>query len=293
MYTTPDEDRSDIYLSGAVYVLGPEVFRIITSGITLPEPLNAVLQLVIAVSTTVLVPFLLMRYRKERLSTFGFNGDLAVAAQGLLASLPIPAAYVLANVLAAEPDVLAGVRVYDAAQGPLLDWVVLNWVVLMISGLCVALLAIYVTVKARTAFRADPGYIRTVMVRLARILAIAAGIASVLLFATMSLQGGVPVLRLAVLLVPLGAAAMLWLIYRTVPGSLLTSRATLLTPMVVMAIGSVSLFGPAISFVFGLWMGSLLADVALAIAVLTETRRSAWAPLGLAAGLVFLSPLLV
>ena len=287
MYTTPDEDRSDIYLSGAVYVLGPEIFRIITSGITLPKPLDAVLQLVIAVSTTVLVPFLLMRYRKERLSTFGFNGDLAVAAQGLLASLPIPAAYLLANVLAGAPDVLAGVRVYDAAQGPLLDWVVL-----MISGLCVGLLAIYVTVKARTAFRADPGYIRTLMVRVGRFVAIAAAVASVLLFATMSLQGGAPVLRLAVLLVPLGAAATLWLIYRTVPGSLLTSRATLLTPMVVMAIGSLSLFGPAIGFVFGLWMGSLLAGVALAIAVLTETRRSAWAPLGLAAGLVFLSPLL-
>ena len=285
MYTTPDEDRSDIYLSGAVYVLGPEIFRIITSGISLPGPLNTVLNLVIVISTTVLVPFLLMRYRKERLSTFGFNGDLPAAGPGLLAALPIPVAYLLNNMLVPETDLLAGVRVVDAAQGDI------DAIVRIIGGMCVALLAIYVTVKARTAFRADPGYIRPVMVRLGRIVAIIAAVASVLLFATVALQGE-PLVGLGVLLPPLGVAATLWLIYRTVPGSLLTSRATLLTPMVVMAIGSVSLFGPAASLVSGLWMGALLAGVALAIAVLTESRRTAWAPLGLATALVFLSPLM-
>jgi hypothetical protein len=280
MYTTPDEDRSDIYLSGAVYVLGPEIFTIITSGISLPRPFDLLLSLLIVLATTVLTPFLLMRYRKERLSTFGFNGDVALVGQGLLLSLPIPLAHVLGNVLnrlgAGGGDVLAGVRVYDAAQVGLLEGLIT-----IISGFCVALLAIYVTVKARTAFRADPGYIRSVMFRLGRIVGIVAGVASVLLFATVTLQAGTPAVGFAVFLAPLGVAATVWLIYRSVPGSLLTSRATLLTPMVVLAIGSVRLFGPAASLVSGLWVGAMLAGVALAIAALNETRRSAWAPLGL------------
>jgi hypothetical protein len=284
MYTTPDEDRSDIYLAGAVYVFGPQIYAIVMRDVRLPVFAGIVVALLVGVSTTVLVPFLLMRYRKERLSVFGFSGDKGAFLPGVLAALPVAAAFVLGNVIAHNPP-LAGVRIFDAIDGSTADELVR-----IVNGLCIGLLAIYVTVKARTAFRSDPGYIRSTMIYLGRIVGIVAAVAAVLLFVS-ALTQGVATQSFHLLLAPIGVAAGLWLVYRAVSGSLLTSRATLLAPMVIMAIGSLRLFAPAFDLVFGLWRGAMLAALGLGIAVLMESRRSAWAPLGLVTGLVLLSPL--
>jgi hypothetical protein len=83
-----------------------------------------------------------------------------------------------------------------------------------------------------------------------------------------------------------------WLVLRGLNAAQLTSRPVLLTPMVILAIGSLLIFGGAVNFVYGIWRGAMLAALGLVIGLLLESRRSALAPLGLGTGLALLSPLL-
>lgn len=289
MYTTPDEDRSDLYLAGAVFFIGPLILEIILRGVSLPPTLRVVLSLLVIIATTVLVPILLLRYRKERLSHFGFGGTRSTFVNGFVAALPIAAVIVVANLVRVNPP-LTGMPVADVVTTGATS--AIDTVIEAIAGLCVVLLAIYATVKARSAFRSDPRYMRTTMVELGRIVAIIAAAAAVLLFVTLLLRGGDVAQALQYFLLPLGVAAGVWLVYRTVPGSLLTSRATLLTPMVILGVAALlPLLTGAFELVVGLWTAAMLAALGLAAGVLLERHRSAWAPLGLGVGLVLFTRL--
>ncbi|MPZ73143.1 MAG: hypothetical protein GEU74_07920 [Nitriliruptorales bacterium] len=170
--------------------------------------------------------------------------------------------------------------------------VVVDVLLRIVAGLCVVLLAIYATVKARTAFRSDPRYIRPTMVQLGRIVGIIAAVAAALLLVSLVVQNAVARQAVLYILIPIGVAGVLWLVHRSVPGSLLTSRPTLITPMVIMGISSLQLFGGAFEIVVRVWSAAILAAVGLALGVLLERYRSAWAPLGLGLGLVLFTSLI-
>ncbi|HVM19873.1 MAG TPA: hypothetical protein VM307_07930 [Egibacteraceae bacterium] len=286
MYTSPEEDRSDLFLAGAVYILGPQVLGIILGRVPIPAAASPLLSLLLIVATTILVPLLLIRYRKQRLSEFGFAGPPGSAVAGLLPVAPIVAAYVIAGAVAGSP--FTAVPLLTAVNGG--TWV--GFVVQAVAGLCAGLLAVYMTVKARTAFRSDPDYLRPTMWWLGRFAAIAAAVTSLLLLLSVVVRGGALTTGVEILLVPLGVAGAAWLVHQRLSGSQLTTRASLITPMVVLAIGPFTLFGGAVAFVAGLWRAALLAGIGLLIGALIESKRTAWAPLGLAAGLALLTPLL-
>ena len=289
MYTSAEEDRSDLFLAAAVYVLGPTILGILLGFLPLSalEAAAPVIDLVVTVSTTVLVPFLLIRYRKQRLSEYGFDGSVPNLAFGFALALPIALVYVASGYIAGTNGALRVPAVAVATTGG-----VLAFVLDIIAAVCLVLLGVYTTVKARTAFRADPDYLKPTMLTLARYVAIAAAVATGLLFLSFVLDNTPIRAAIEIVAAPLGVAAAVYLVYRGLRGSQLSSKATLLTPMVVLAVGSLVILGGAFNFVFGIWRGAMLAALGLAVGALVEGRRSAMGPLGLALGLAVLTPLL-
>jgi hypothetical protein len=285
MYTSPDEDRSDLFLAAAVFVIGPEILGIVLGWLPMPIGVGPILRLLVVLATTILVPFLLIRYRKQKWNDFGFAGPVPAAGLGALASVPVIAAYLVGN-LVAGAGLLPMLTVRGSASA------VPEIAIDVISGMATMVLVIFLVTKARTSFRTDPAYIRPTMLQLGRFAAIVAAVAAVLLLLAILSRGLGLRAGVEVLLAPVGVAAAVFIVYRAVRGSQLTSRAILLTPMVVLAIGSFRIFGDASDVVFGLWQASLLAGVGLAAAALLESSRSAWAPLGLAFGLALMTPLL-
>ncbi len=67
MYTSTEDARSDLFLSGAVFLFGGIIVQAVLRIIPLDRipGLGAVLAVVLPLVTTVLVPYLLIRYRKE------------------------------------------------------------------------------------------------------------------------------------------------------------------------------------------------------------------------------------
>ena len=289
MYTTAEEDRSDLYLSAAVYVLGPTILDILLGflPVSVLDRTGDVIRVVVTVLTTVLVPFLLIRYRKERLSSFGFDGSLPAFGYGLLLAVPVSVAYVIAGFAAGTNGTLR-IPLVEAAT----DGTFVSVLVRLVAGLCLVLLGVYTTVKARTAFRADPGYLRPIAARVGRYVAIAGAIASGLLFVSFVLQGASVLEAIEFVVVPLGVAVTAFLVYRGLRDSQLSSQPVLLTPMVVLAISSLVILGGAFNFVFGIWRGAMLAALGLVVGALMESRRSAMGPLGLGVGLSLLTPLI-
>lgn len=287
MYTSSDDDRSDLFLTAAVFVLGPELLGIILRRLPPTIAVSPVVSLIVTVLTTIALPLWLMRYRKQPLSHLGFDRRYSAAGAGLLVAAPVVAAYVVAELIGRTP-VYGAVPLLAAFTNGAYVVVALSF----IRGLCVAFVAIYVTVKARSAFRADPGYIKSTMTRLAKFVGVGSAIATLLLVVTFLSQGSPAVESTEIVLAPLGVAGAGWLAHRWASGSQLTSRATLLTPMVLLAIGAFVIFAQALAVVAGLWSAALLAGIGLVIGVLLESQRSAWAPVGFAATLALLTPLL-
>ena len=174
MYTSAEDARSDLFLSAAVYVLGDEVLQIVRGllRIDLIPGVTPVLELVIPVATTVLVPVLLMRYRRETFGQYGYGAGLPPNfGVGLLLALPIVIASVITGVVVAG-DPLAGLGVSAVLFGA-----PLALAVRLLSWIGVGFLAVYVTVKARDAFRSDYRTVREETISLRRILRMVAAAA--------------------------------------------------------------------------------------------------------------------
>lgn len=288
MYTSPEDDRSDLFLAAAVYVIGPEILGIILGWLPDLGAALPVVGLLVVLATTVLTPLLLMRYRKQRWSELGFGGPVSAAGLGALASLPVIGVYVMSYLVRGDLSTLALVG-FPAAVG-------VGAALQLIYGLATMVLIIYVVAKARSAFRSDPAYIRPTMVNLGRFAAIGVAVATGLLVLTLVTRGAEFTSNLEVLLPPLGFAAAAWIAHRGARGSQLTSRSILLTPMVLLAVATISLFGQSADLlVLSVWQGAVLAAAGLVAAVLLESTRSAWAPMGFSVALALglLSPLLV
>lgn len=280
MYTSPDDARSDLMLAAAVFVFGPVVLRLLFSTVPLTRipVLGEAITVVTPIALTALVPYLLIRYRREPWQAYGFGGAIGgELAAGVLVGLPMVIAGLLGAVATGQSP-MAALPLRGAGQLWLLGITarVLTWV-----GL--ALLATYVTVKARDAFRADFRSIPEGMVEIGRVLGAVLGVAALLRLAFSGLLSSV--------LLPLGVAGTVLLVYRQAKGPSSTSRATLLAPTVLLAVGSFFISLSAARLIEGIWTGAMVAAVGLAMGVLREQRRSAWAAIALALVIALLTPL--
>ena len=285
MYTSSEEARSDLFLSGAVYAIGPAVVGALLRIFPLLSVpvLGQVLRLALPLVFTVLTPLLLMRYRKERLADLGFAGSRSTAGIGAVTATPVVVANVVAGAIAGNALAALPVAAVVAAD----EYLLFAEHVFSIAGL--VFLAVYCTVKARDGFRADSSYLRSATLRIARILAIVAGAATALLVLGSVVQGFRPGEVADLVLRPLGVAGAVAIALRNARSARLTTRPTLVTPMVIMAIGSFTIFGGAVELVVSIWRASALAGLGLAVALLLESDRSAWGPMGLAAVIALLA----
>lgn len=300
MYLSSDEARSDLFLSAAVYVVGPMIFGFVfrvTRLLTLPV-VSEVLQLAVAVATTVLVPYLLIRYRKQRLSEFGFGAGRATPMlNGLLAVAPVVVVgyasewLMTGSAVAASPLLTAIAGGTEAGLDGMLGvrfLVVLRFIDLVGR----ALLAVYCTVLAREAFRGDPAYLRTTAQHLGRIIGIGLAAATLLLLAnfvtgTFDIGG-----LLTLLLQPVGVAAAVVIAIWRAKVSRLTMRPVLITPAVIFPIGTIALGvvrNSPVQLVTSIWQALLLAGIGLVIGLLVESDRSVWGPVVIGVALALLA----
>jgi hypothetical protein len=292
MYTSTEDARSDLFLSGAVYVIGPAVFQIVRNLLRLDllPGATSVLELVIPVATTALVPYLLMRYRGESFGQYGYGAGLPPNfGVGLLMALPIVVASLVTGVIIADGQPLAGLGITALLVGQPLAFLarLLSWVGLGFLG-------VYTTVKARDAFRSDYRTVREETITVGRILAIVAvaGVSIALLLtrpAAVGMAGGE--LFAAIVLPPMGVAGSVGLLFLLLRGPSATSRATMLTPVVILALGPFQLSFSLTGIALSVSRAAAYAGVGLVIAALQESRRSAVAILGLTLAIALLSTL--
>jgi hypothetical protein len=291
MYTSAEDARSDLFLSAAVYVLGDEVLQIVRGvlRIDLIPGVTPVFELLIPVATTVLVPFLLMRYRKETFGQYGYGAGLPPNfGVGLVLALPIVIASVVTGVIITG-DPLVGLGVSSVLLGA-----PLALAVRLLSWIGLGFLAVYVTVKARDAFRSDYRTVREETILLGRILGmVAAGAVSVALLFTRPGAAGLDFIQLfaVIVLLPVGVALAVVMVTQTLRGPSATSRATMLTPVVLLALAPFQLSLNLGEVALTVSRAAAYAGVGLIIAALQESRRSAVASLGLTLAIALLSTL--
>jgi hypothetical protein len=292
MYTTTEDARSDLFLSGAVYVIGPAVVQILRDLLRLDAVpgMTVALGLLLPFMTTALVPILLMRYRGESLGQYGYGAGLPpIFGVGLLLASPIVVASVLGALVAGDP--LSGLGVGEIIRTGGSFGAVLGFIIRLISWLGLGFLAVYATVKARDAFRSDYRTVRDETLWLGRILAAVAAVAVsiALLLMLPGQQGGLGLVTL--LLLPLGVAGSVALLLRWLPGPSATSRATMLTPVVLLALGPFQFSFSGTAIALAVWFAAMYAGIGLVIGALQESRRSALACLGLTLAIAVLTQL--
>lgn len=292
MYTSTEDARSDLFLSGAVYVIGPAVIQILRDLLRLDAlpGMTIVLAILVPVATTALVPFLLMRYRNESLGQFGYGAGLPPNfGIGVLLASPIIVAGLLGALLIGDP--LSGLGIGEVIRTGGSLGALTGLLIRVLSWLGLGFLAVYATVKARDAFRSDIRTVRDETLWLGRILAAVAAVAVsiALLFILPDQRDGMGLLPL--LLLPLGVAGSVALLLRTLRGPSATSRATMITPVVLLALGPFHLSFSGTELALAVWQAALFAGVGLVIAALQESRRSALACIGLALAIALFAPL--
>ncbi|HUH07917.1 MAG TPA: hypothetical protein VML96_08930 [Egibacteraceae bacterium] len=280
MWTSPDEARSDLMLSGGVFVLGGVILGTILRYVPLMRVpiLGPALLIALPLILTILVPLLLIRYRRESLSDYGFGSGVfgAGIVRGLIVSLPLAAVGAIVHLL--NPDVV-GLPVLAATASPVAVAArVAAWI--GFAGL-----AVYATVKARDAFPASPGRaLGEGIWEIGRILAIVAAVATALLLIRSP--------SLVQILFPLGVAGVVALTFQSLRGPRsTTTRATLVAPTVIGGLASFALAFDAVQLVALTWAGALSAGIGLVIGSLHESRRSAGAAMAIALVASLLSPL--
>lgn len=277
MYTSPDEARSDLFLSVAAYVFGPLILAIVLSLIPLTRipGVSVALELVEPVLFTVAVPFLLIRYRTESLGDYGLWGADRSLSTGVLAAVPIVLAGLVGAVLAGAPIATA---VPLAALGGGSAGGVVNLLSRALFWPCLLLLAAYATVKARDAFRSNPVALSETVVRVGRILAIAGGVALALLITSDLITGSGAfdgLTLVSYLLQPAGVVAAVWLALRREGGNSVVSTPLVVTPVVVMALGPFALTFNAFALMTGVYFAALFGGIGLVVAIIVERTRQA------------------
>lgn len=300
MWESPDDARTDFFLSGAVYVLGPTILGLLLG--LLPRSflgtVSVWLALVVAFATTALVPILLARYRKQGPRHFGAGGGLPAVARGLGLALAPIAATVIAALVTPGTDLLDAFPVMALAGGQGIN-AVLFVLVQLVAWTGLALLLVFATVKARAAFRPHTGTLQAIAQQVGRIVAAVAGVAFIALLlsrggplADAGLDGrGTLASVLGLALPALGVAATFFLALRGVSGPVTTDRWTVAAPVILAALGPFSLTLDGNALFFLLYVASLFAGFALTVTVVVESRRPPEIVLALAVAIALLTSL--
>lgn len=279
-----EEARSDLLVAGAAFVLGHAILATLQQIVPLRgiPGVSVVWALVVPLLITVLAPYLLMRYRGEPWGVYGLTGSsVGALGPGALLGLPL----VLAAALATASEGGGVLEAFPLAVTSPDDALRLLGRLAPLCGL--ALLGAYLAVKARDAFRGVPRALPTVVTEVGRIVALVAAVAGGLVVVG-ELVEGAPFDALAVVLPAFGVAGMVGLAMRERPRPATTTRPVLVTPTVLFALAGFILF-PAEDFLSLVYQAALLAGVGLSVGLLQETRRSAFAALGLALVVALLS----
>jgi hypothetical protein len=268
MYTSTDEARSDLILAGAAYLFGPLLLGFLLGWIPfIAQPMYVLQPLLV----TLLVPLLLMRYRREPRAMYGLTHvSPAAVGLGLAAAVPVVVTVWVSDLLGA--GLFRVPRAFGLGPALVLAHRLALWI-----GL--AGLAVYATVKARDAFAGSPRTLREAVRDVGRILGIVGVAATILLLLGLLARGDRPVIDL--LLLPLGVAGTVVLVTRGLRGPSASQRAVLVVPLVLLALRPFLLTFDALTFVQGVWHASLLGGIGLAMAALMQSRGSAWGPLTL------------
>lgn len=281
-YVSRDDARTDVLLSGAVYAFGPLALTALLGVLGIPGLVNAapgvqgtgtqLVGIVVTVVVTVLVPLLLMRYRKERVATvLGLGGGDASIPTGVIAALPLlVGAAVLIALQAGDP--IREHPLVAILAGNLL-WIVTR----LVTWVGVLVLALYATVKARDAFGGDPARVEDLAWRIGRVLGIGALITTGLLAARTLVAGpgGVDgaLAALGWVVWPLGVAATVWLVLKRSAGAGTTTLPTLLTPTIIGAIGNFVISFRLDALFESLYALTLSGGLGLAVGILAERTR--------------------
>lgn len=303
MWMNPDEARSDFILAAATAVLGPFVVNLVADLPFYPSfdsLLFDLLRIVWIFSLSGLVPLLLVRYRDQGLAGFGLGADRSGVSQGLLLAAPILVIGVLRTwSVIPLPRALFGRLGLAFGGNPVINGdstsaaldLTLTLVELVAAFAGLLLLFTFLTTRARDGFRQTA----VTQVEALRTFGMATAAAALLLGGLNSLGGTTS--GTAVLLNVGGLVAIILLADRLVSPGVETSRATVMAPALVALLLHVVRGGGLFSsnLAFGLYAGAMAAGVAIAIAVLVETKRFAWAVVPAAAMMVLyptcLSPL--
>ncbi|GEM_PF-3018108 len=270
MFGASTEDaRSDLMLSVAAFIFGPLLLRLVL-GLFGVGTGNAAVRIVLVALATLVVPILLMRYRREGMAAIGLRGkepDPTVLT-GLVAALPL--------IAASLAGVLVGIPVFAGAGNPLLmpGGDAAEVVVRLVAWGGVLFLALYTSTKARDAFGGDPQRVMPAALRIGRVLAIVAAVSGVLVATQVVLGGGDPIGGIALVVVwPLAVIAMVLLVLRRTGGVGTTTLPTLVVPTLVGALGNFVLsFDPTQLAIF-VYQASLSGGIGLAAGLLADRTR--------------------
>ena len=227
MYMSTEDARSDFLLAAVVYVIGPGLVSTLlrnTGSLLDNEVARWLVAIAVPLLTISAMPLWLMRYRGEGWRSL-LNGTSDAIPLGVALAVPV-----VLGTLAG--DLVAGTSVADSLTGQLQEPVILVGRVL--TWLSVGVLVIFLHHRAEYAFRpiSEDG------ASLAQRAAIAALGTAVVATLLLLIAGASP----GNLLAPLGVGVAYLLATRVVPPGGMWERWQAWSPLIVLALGSVSLF---------------------------------------------------
>ena len=279
MYASRDEARSDLLLAAAAYLFGPLFVGLLLTAVPLERlpGVAQVLRIVLPLVYTLLVPLLLIRYRKESLRAYGFgDGRDPSTLVGLLAALPVVVASVLVALLA-HGDPLAALPMFPGGAFPLaLAGVspVLVTIERLAQWVGVLLLALYVAVKARDAFGSTPIATADAVRKVSRVVAVGGAVATLLL--VIVALGRFDLARLvAILLGPVAVAAAVGITIKRLGLAGSTLLGAIVVPVVVLAVQPLRgiLTFDLVRLLSAVYGGALSAGFGMIVALMVDRTR--------------------
>ncbi|CAN5213365.1 hypothetical protein BH23ACT9_BH23ACT9_11660 [soil metagenome] len=270
MYLSADDARSDFFLAGAVYVIGPSLISLLVSSLPRLFANTAGVWLIavgVPLLTIAAMPLYLLRYREQ-----SFAGLTGGGIGAYLTGLGISATFVIGAALAAG---VAGVGPGDllASLGP---FEIARAVVPWASG---AILAIFLYRRAEYAFRPISETQQTLVRQAGLACAGAVAVTAVLL-----LLGGRPARSV---LVAAGLAAVYLVAERLLPQQGVGERWWVWAPAITLALGPIRIFAllaGGASFLASVQRGAGVALFALVTVMALHNRRGPLLVFGLATG---------
>lgn len=292
MWLSPDDARSDFILAASALVFGTLVVEFVTRIPFYPDgSLQGWLFPVWVVVLMVVPARFLANHREQGTEAFGLVGDRAGVGDGILLVAPLLAAgYVRGfsggNVLGA---LFGRLSWFTVTGGGLVDLdlatVALALAILVTGGVGSMYLFGLLVVRARDGFRATD----MPLLEALRTYGLGAVAIGTLLGLMLSLAGNVG--PAWVVLLDSGAmVAVILLTDRLVATNDRTTRATVLGPAIVAIVAFVFSIGGGLfggNLAASLYRGTMAASVAIVLAVLIETRRSAWLAVPLVAATIW------